>query len=69
MMEPNSLNNKIRTHPQSTEKRQLLLIQDIEGTQTRYDCGGMAAQTFLQGRWINGATLFEMEDFQVVYLN
>jgi hypothetical protein len=29
----------------------------------------MATQIFLQGRWINGTTFFEMEDFQFVYLN
>ena len=45
------------------------MIEDIEVTQTRYDCRGMATQIFLQVRWVNGATLFEMEDFQGVHLN
>jgi len=45
------------------------MIEDIEVTQTCYDCEGMATQIFLQGRWINSTALFEMEDSQVVYLN
>src|SRR4030043_1792729 len=45
------------------------MIEDAEVTQTRYNSGGMATQTFLQGRWVNRITLFEMENFQGVYLN
>jgi hypothetical protein len=38
------------------------MIEDIEVTQTPYDCGDMATQIFLQRGWINGTTLLELED-------
>lgn len=62
------LKNEVTWTFNRTEKGQLLLFQVIEVTQTRYDCGGLATQIFLQVRWISDITLFELEDFQFSHL-